>query len=243
MVTLKSFATGFVYKIPGNTYSLKSEHGRVSYLSKGWRSPNILILREESLREKFKFYSKLATTLPITLRVPVDLDNQAALLRPGDSYSFDIISSIEWKSKNFVDPPFSLFSLHGNLVPTLDSALYLLREWATYQKTCNTNRETLQVAQYLLRSATKIVERHPWRGHLSRTPAVAYEMFGDEADWLREKELEVKHEIKHLIWIIRFGRLPYVCELYPCSCKPIERKKRFPKKNQIKETHLYFLTL
>ena len=103
---------------------------------------------EESLREKFKFYSKLATTLPITLRVPVDLDNQAALLRPGDSYSFDIISSTEWKSKNFVDPPFSLFSLHGNLVPTLDSALYLLREWATYQKTCITNRETLQRQPY-----------------------------------------------------------------------------------------------
>ena len=65
---------------------------------------------------------------------------------------------------------------------------------------------------------------------MSRTPAVAYEMFGDQANWLREKELEVKPEIKHLTWIIRFGRCPYVCELYMCSCKPIERKKRFPKK-------------
>ena len=54
---------------------------------------------------------------------------------------------------------------------------------------------------------------------MSRTPAVAYEMFGDQADWLREKELEFKHEIKHLIWIIRFGRRPYVCEQEKVSQK------------------------
>ena len=240
MVTLKSFATGFVYHITEENYSIKSEYGRISCLAGGWRSPNTLILREEMLKKKFKFYSKLGvspnavTTLPQTLFVPVDLDNLNALLRPGNTYAFDNIGSTDWKSKHFEDPPFSLTLLHGNNVPTfiLDSALYLVNEWKNYKKTCKTNRETLQrqVAQYLLRSATKTVERHPWRGHLSRTPAVAYEMFGDQAEWLRERELEAKHEIKHLRWIIRFGRRPYVCKIYPCSCKAIKRKERFPKK-------------
>ena len=236
MVTLKSFATGFVYHITEENYSIKSEYGRISCLAGGWRSPNTLILREEMLKKKFKFYSKLGvspnavTTLPQTLFVPVDLDHLNELLRPVDSYDFDNIGSTEWKSTNFSDPPISLSALP--MVPTLDAALYLAREWDRYGKTCKTNRLALkrQVSHYLLRSATKTVERHPWRGHLSRTPAVAYEMLGDQAEWLRERELEVEHEISHLYWIIIFGRRPYVCKLYPCSCKPIKRKKRFPKK-------------
>ena len=77
---------GFIYEIQNDTYYLTSKKSRDIYLADGWNSLSILTLREEMLKEKFKYYSKLCvspyatTNPPILLRVPVDLDTKTALL-------------------------------------------------------------------------------------------------------------------------------------------------------------------